>query len=269
MQAEATTLIECASCGARLYPDERFCVECGARQDAATATGDSARATAGGRQTESTALVTSAPRDLIEFEEVAPYPLVFATVQPARQSRLKTFFRFLLAIPAVIVLMIFEIAALFCAVLAWFAILVTGRYPRGLWNFNAGVVVREAMVGSYTLYLRDEYPPFSLDGEYPILFELPYPERSSRLATFFRYLLAIPNIVVLAILSYALVVTLPLVWLCVVIGGRQPGGLWRFHQGMVRWSLRLRGYVLMLTDRYPPFSFGNAEPSPDLSELER
>jgi hypothetical protein len=48
-------------------------------------------------------------------------------------------------------------------VIAWFAILFTGRYPEGLYRFGVGVLQWNLRVEAYVLLLRDEYPPFSLE----------------------------------------------------------------------------------------------------------
>jgi hypothetical protein len=72
--------------------------------------------------------------------------------------------KWLLAIPHYIVLVFLAIAAVVSVVIAWFAILFTGRYPRGLFNFVVGVMRWGARVEGYAfLLVTDRYPPFSLD----------------------------------------------------------------------------------------------------------
>jgi hypothetical protein len=71
--------------------------------------------------------------------------------------------KWLLAIPHYIVLLFLSIAAFVCVVLTWFAILFTGRYPRGLFDFVEGVIRWHNRVTAYMFILvTDEYPPFSL-----------------------------------------------------------------------------------------------------------
>ena len=70
------------------------------------------------------------------------YPVHFEADYQAEQNRATTFFRIILAIPWLIVAYIYEIAAFFTVVIAWFALLFTGRYPEGLYNLNAGFVRR-------------------------------------------------------------------------------------------------------------------------------
>ena len=72
--------------------------------------------------------------------------------------------KWFLAIPHYIVLIFLGIAALVCVVIAWFAILFTGRYPRELFNFVVGVGRWSVRVTSYAFLLAtDRYPPFSLN----------------------------------------------------------------------------------------------------------
>jgi Domain of unknown function (DUF4389) len=73
--------------------------------------------------------------------------------------------KWLLAIPHYIVLLVLTIAGVFAVIGAWFAILVTGRYPRGLFDFMEGIIRYENRVAGYALLLAtDEYPPFRLSA---------------------------------------------------------------------------------------------------------
>lgn len=71
-------------------------------------------------------------------------------------------FRLLLVIPQAIVLFFVLIAWAVTAVIGWFAVLFTSRYPDGLWQFGEGAMRWALRVEAYMLLLRDEYPPFSL-----------------------------------------------------------------------------------------------------------
>ena len=72
--------------------------------------------------------------------------------------------KWFLAIPHYVVLLFLWLAALVCVILAWFAILFTGRYPQGLFEFNVGVIRWNNRVLGYAFILvTDEYPPFRLE----------------------------------------------------------------------------------------------------------
>ena len=71
--------------------------------------------------------------------------------------------KWLLAIPHYVVLIVLWLAAFVAIVVAWFAILLTGRYPRALFDFVVGVARWSVRVGAYAfLLVTDQYPPFSL-----------------------------------------------------------------------------------------------------------
>ena len=183
------------------------------------------------------------------------YPLRFDVEYPQRLSRLLIFVKWLLANPHYVVLYVIGILAGLFTVIAWFAILFTGRYPQGLFNFVVGYFRWNANVSAYILLMRDEYPPFTMSGgRYPVTLEVDYPERLSRWLIFVKWLLVIPNIIVLAVLGLVYYVTLIIAWFAILFTGRYPKGLFGFAVGVARWSLRANAYVYLLTDRYPPFS---------------
>jgi hypothetical protein len=93
----------------------------------------------------------------------APYPASIEMVDPAGpRDRLTVGFRLILAIPHVIVLFFVLLAWCLTTVAAWFSILFTGAYPRGLYDFGVGALRWRLRVEAYILLFVDEYPPFSL-----------------------------------------------------------------------------------------------------------
>src|SRR6266496_785626 len=166
--------------------------------------------------------------------------------------------KWLLAIPHYIVLFFLWIAFAVVTVIAFFAILFTGRYPRPLFGFNLGVLRWSWRVGYYTYSAlgTDRYPPFSLAGEpdYPATLDIAYPGRLSRGLVLVKWwLLAIPQ--------YAIVT---------VFAGRYPRGLYDFVIGMNRWVLRVVAYAALTTDAYPPFRLdqgGAGVPAPGPDDL--
>jgi Domain of unknown function (DUF4389) len=82
---------------------------------------------------------------------------------PEHLNRWLPLIKWLLAIPHYVVLFFLDIAAFFVVIAAWFAILFTGRYPRGMFGFVEGVIRWNVRVTAYTLTLvTDRYPPFRL-----------------------------------------------------------------------------------------------------------
>lgn len=91
------------------------------------------------------------------------YPITFGAVYPEKMSRLTTFFRCILIIPQSIVLGFVGIAAGIVSFIAWWAILFTGKYPKGMFDFMVGYMRWMTRVSGYSMLLTDKYPPFSSD----------------------------------------------------------------------------------------------------------
>ncbi len=195
--------------------------------------------------------------------------------------------KWLLAIPHYFVLAFLWLAFFVLTVVAFFAILFTGRYPRGIFDFNVGVLRWTWRVAfySYGALGTDRYPPFTLDEapDYPATLAVEYPERLSRGLVLVKWwLLAIPQYVLVGIMvgggSFAASrsdewqwggVPVGLVGLLVlfagvalVFTGRYPRGIFDFVLGLDRWVARVAVYAGLMTDRYPPFRLeqGGAEP---------
>ena len=142
------------------------------------------------------------------------------------------------------------------AVIAWFAILFTGRCPDGLWNLAALYLRWRVRAIAYLTLLRDEYPPFG-DEPYPAELILPRPtDPRNKLTVAFRIFLAIPQLIAVAVLGLAWGITSIIAWFSILFTGDYPEGLYEFGVGVLRWSTRVEAYVLLLRDEYPPFSLG-------------
>lgn len=90
--------------------------------------------------------------------------------------------------------------------------------------------------------------------EYPITVNFTYQEKLSRLTTFFRAIMVIPQMIVLCFISIAAQVVIFISWWAILFTGKYPKGLFNFVAGCLRWGTRVSGYYYLLTDRYPPFS---------------
>ena len=222
--------------------------------------------------------------------ESQPYPVRIDGELDPNVGRWLWLVKWLLAIPHYIVLAFLWLTLLVLTVVAFFAILVTGRYPRGIFDFNLGVLRWTWRVAfySYAALGTDRYPPFTLDdvAEYPARLQVEYPERLSRGLVLVKWwLLAIPHYLVVGIFlgggSYAAAQADERAWgagfqggligLLVLFAGvallfttRYPRGLFDVVLGLDRWVARVAAYVLLMRDEYPPFRLdqGGAEQSP-------
>jgi hypothetical protein len=214
-------------------------------------------------------------------ENRTPYPVrVDASLDAP--SRWLWLVKWLLLIPHFVVLIFLWVAFWVVGVIAFFAILFTGRYPTSLFDFNVGVMRWSWRVHYYGYGANgtDHYPPFTLAEvpEYPAHLDVSYPERLSRGLIFVKWFLAIPHYLVLAIFvggglwlttragendtawdngwsaGGGLVGLLVLIAAIVLLfTGRYPTPIYDFVLGMDRWALRVAAYTALMTDRYPPF----------------
>jgi hypothetical protein len=181
------------------------------------------------------------------------------------------------------------IALAVVTVIAFFAIVFTGRYPRSLFDFNLGVLRWSWRVAfySYSALGTDQYPPFTLQevADYPAQLEIDYPQSLSRGLVLVKWwLLALPQYLIIGVfagggwtvwtntnnglwpLSGGLIGLLVAIAAIVLLfTDRYPGSIYDFVLGMNRWIFRVAAYALLMTDDYPPFrlDMGGADPAAD------
>ena len=90
--------------------------------------------------------------------------------------------------------------------------------------------------------------------EYPITIKIDYPEKLSRLTTFFRIFMVIPQLIVMYFIGIAAYVVAFIAWWAILFTGKYPRWAFDFVTGYFRWYFRVSGYYCFLTDKYPPFS---------------
>ena len=145
-------------------------------------------------------------------------------------------------------------AAFVMAIVSWFAIVFTGNHPRGLWEFAKFYMRWRTKAIVYTALLRDEYPPFG-ENDYPVTYDVSYPELArDRWSVGLRLIYVIPHAIIVFFLGIAWLVTAVIAWFAILFTGKYPEGLYRFAVGVMRWSVRVESYVLLMRDEYPPFS---------------
>jgi hypothetical protein len=219
-------------------------------------------------------------------EPERPYPVSIEGELDPGLSRWLWLVKWLLAIPHYIILFFLGIAYFILTIVAFFAILFTGQYPRGIFNFNVGVLRWYWRVAyySYSALGTDRYPPFSLERrDYPANLEVEYPERLSRGLVLVKWwLLAIPHYLIISVFEGSVggwtsmyndasnsqggwAVDLGgfnpgLIFLLVLFAaiallftGRYPRNIFNLLLGLNRWVLRVAAYVTLMRDEYPPF----------------
>ncbi len=194
----------------------------------------------------------------------------FEAEYPEQLGRLSTAFRIVLFIPIAIFFVLvngqafdpgdfvderfFTVSGGGGIVLAiWAAVLVRQYIPHWLFDFQVALMRFQARAYGYLALLTDRFPAF--EGEYPINFEVSYPDRLNRWkVAIWKIITSIPHIIILFFLYLAVFVVVVIAWFAILFTGRYPQGLHTFVAGVFRWSFRVQAYVFSLTDEYPPFS---------------
>jgi hypothetical protein len=180
-------------------------------------------------------------------------------------SRWKWLVKWLLAIPHFVLLAFLWVAFVVLTLVAFVAILCTGRYPRKVFDFNVGVLRWTWRVTYYATGVlgTDRYPPFTLRAaDYPATLDVVYPERLSRgLVLVKSWLLAIPHLLIAWALtggwssgldSGLIEIAVIIAAIALLFTGRYPVGLYNLIMGATRWVYRVVVYVALMTDEYPP-----------------
>ena len=210
------------------------------------------------------------------------HPVRLLVDEDLERSRLTVFFRLLLAIPHFVWLILWSIAAFFVSVAGWFVAVFTGRLPDSLHGFLARYVRYVTHLGAYLAIAANPYPGFTGDPGYPVDVVIPEPERQSRWTVGFRFALALPALLLAAVVgsgfsgggggSYSesgsndaggaawlfssgvggvAAICAILGWFAAVALGRMPLGLRNLAAYGLGYTAQAYAYLLLLTDRYP------------------
>lgn len=204
------------------------------------------------------------------------YPASLDIDYVKKHSRLKTLFRFFLSIPILIIVSVLSdsstyiyvsdtgeaivkntggiAGALFAATLLM--IVFRKRYPKWWFDFNLELNRFMTRVGAYMFLLTDVYP--STEDQQAVHLELNYPDAKKelgRLKPLFKWILALPHYIMLAILVFGAVWATIVAWFSIMLTGTYPKALFDYVVGVGRWALRVNAYTTLLTtDKYPPFT---------------
>jgi hypothetical protein len=220
------------------------------------------------------------------------YPVHVDAALDPRLSRWLWVVKWIIVIPHYVVLAFLWLGFAVMSVVAFFAILVTGRYPRAIFTYNVGVLRWSWRVAYYAYGAlgTDRYPPFTLDEveDYPAHLSVDYPTHLSRGLVLVKWLLAIPHLIIVAVFvgDWAWAGDLSndnwqwnlggggLVGILVIVAavilavtGAYPRPLYDVILGMNRWALRVAGYAGLMTDVYPPFRLDRGGSDPTLIAL--
>jgi hypothetical protein len=223
------------------------------------------------------------------MERQSAYALVLEGEHSRHLSRWLWLVKWLLIIPHVVVLFFLWIAFLVLSVVAFFGILIIGRYPRAMFDFNVGVLRWSWRVSyyAYSALGTDRYPPFTLtdDPNYPARLSIEYPQKLSRGLVLVKWwLLALPHYLIIGVFTGAafagysqirdgnawaygsglIGLLVFIAGLVLLFSGRYPRGVFDLIMGMNRWVYRVSAYAALMTDQYPPLrmDMGGNEPPP-------
>jgi hypothetical protein len=192
----------------------------------------------------------------MEQSAVDDHPVRLVVTDDLQRNRLTVFFRLLLAIPHVIVVLLWGIAVIFALLINWIATLITAQPPESLHRFLSAYLRYNTHVTAYAFLLADPWPNFVGQAGYPIDLQLDGPNRQSRLGVLFRGILSIPAVIlayVFRMLNQALAV---ISWFYALATGRVSEGMRNLGAYCLRYEQQAYAYQFVLTGRYP--SLGGA-----------
>jgi tetratricopeptide (TPR) repeat protein len=271
------------------------------RMDEAHADLRTARALSEAAEPEETPVREPAPPGIKEpATDAGDQPVRFAVQYPQRLSRglnlpffIGTFVKLILAFPILVVLALANggislgfvdsgdagglenaSAAGSLFLIAPFAILFLGRYPKGLWTLTAGLLRMQARVSVYVASMGDRWPAFSLyeRDDDPFEFEIAYSQELNRwlnfpiLGTVAKVILVIPHFVILVAVGIVVFIVIFLAQFAILFTGQFPRGMFKLVAGWLELSFRVAAYIYSMTDRYPPFDLNPSAPRTSFAE---
>jgi Domain of unknown function (DUF4389) len=185
----------------------------------------------------------------------ADYPVHLDIDRQEDYSRFMPLIKWLLAIPHFLALIVLGIGAYIVIIISFFAVLFTGRYPQGMFDYMVGVHRWAMRVTGYVFLMVDPYPPFTLDDDpsYPVRFNIEYPEHVERWRPLLTWLLVIPYAIVAYLVFILAEIMVFFAFFTILFTRQYPEGLFNTAKVGLRWSARSNAYTYWMVTRYPPF----------------
>lgn len=196
------------------------------------------------------------------------HPVQFTVATDERQNRLwgipyfGVVLRAILIIPQAIILWFLAIGVGLLLLVSWIPILLNGQMAGWGYSIIGGYLRLSTRLALYVVLITGRYPPFGLTGEHTVGLTFDETERQNRLwgipifGICVRWILLIPHFLILMVLGIGIALLVLVTWLPVLVNGRQAESVVSFFSGYYRWAIRVSSYSLLLTGKYPPFSFG-------------
>jgi hypothetical protein len=188
----------------------------------------------------------------------APYAIVTEFDRQEEYARFLPLVKWLLLIPHWFVLAFIWIGAVFALIYAWFAVLITGKFPKGVHGFLTGTWRWTMRATAYGMLMTDSYPPFSFDPDenYPARLDIAYTEEIARWRPLVHWLLVFPYALIASVLMNLAYIVSFLAFFTILFTKKFPQGLFEFNVVAYRWQNRSSVYSVFMTEKYPPFEWG-------------
>ena len=180
-----------------------------------------------------------------------PHPVRLELDDDGRRSRLTVAFRLLLALPHLVWLTLWSLAAILAAIANWFVALFTGRSAQPLHRFLAAYVRYSVHVTAFLFLVANPFPGFSGAPGYPVDVTIAPAEQQNRWITFFRTFLALPAFLLAGALAGPIIVAGIMGWFAALATGRMPIGLRNLGAMSIRYQAQSHVYWLVLHENYP------------------